>query len=178
MGRGPRSLKSGPIRGYIRSQVAISSKADDNSNAPTAQDRSEKRVRGYVRWKIRTRLSLAHQCRRLAEREGWETADLLRVLILLSATPKFFGLPRNEGFQKQVQLRRITGRRVYSPRVGARHTILMSMQLPQGPAQRITTYAHLTGQSRNDLVIRLLEMGLLMYLKAENAFLEAILSLK
>ena len=54
----------------------------------------------------------------------------------------------------------------------------MSVQLPQGAAQRITTYADLTGQSRNDLVIGLLEMGLLMYLKAENAFLEAIRSLK
>jgi len=157
--------------------VATSSKADHNSIAALGRDISEERVRGYVRWKIRTRLSLAHQCRRLAEREGWEAADLLRVLILLSALPKFLSLPRNDRFQKQVQLRRMAGKRVYSPRVGAGHTVLLSVHLPQGVARLIATYADLTGQSRNDLVVGLLEMGLLMYLKAENAFLEAICSL-
>jgi len=124
------------------------------------------------------RPSLARQCRRVAEREGWETADLLRVVILLSATPEFLRLPRNERFQKQVQLRRIIGKRVYSPRVGAGHTVLLSVQLPQGPARLIATYADLTGQSKNQLVVGLIEIGLLMYLKAENAFLEAIGSLE
>jgi len=42
----------------------------------------------------------------------------------------------------------------------------------------IATYADLTGQSKNQLVVGLIEIGLLMYLKAENAFLEAIGSLE
>jgi hypothetical protein len=52
------------------------------------------------------------------------------------------------------------------------------MRLPQGAARLITTYANLTGQSRNELVVGLLEAGLLIYLKAENAFLEVVRSLK
>lgn len=68
----------------------------------------------------------------------------------------------------------MTGKRGYSPRVGATNTVLLSVRLPRGAAQLITTYASLTGQSRNELVIGLLEVGLVAYLKAENAFLEAI----
>lgn len=62
--------------------------------------------------------------------------------------------------------------------MGTSNTVLLSVRLPQGAAQLITTYANLTGQSRNELMLGLLEMGLLMYLKAENAFLEAIRSLQ
>jgi hypothetical protein len=121
---------------------------------------------------------LAYHLKGLARRQGWETADLLRLLILLSAASRFLTLPGNERFQKQVQLHRITGRRGYSPRVGASNTVLLSVRLPQGAARLITTYANLTGQSRNEVVVGLLEVGLLIYLKAENAFLEAIGSLK
>jgi hypothetical protein len=142
------------------------------------QDSSQESPRGYVQWKIRTRVSLAYHCKRLARSEGWETGDLLRVLILLSATSKFLTLPGNERFQTQVKLHRITGKRGYGPRVGASNTVLLSVRLPRGAAQLITTYVSLTGQSRNGLVIGLLEVGLVAYLKAENAFLEAIHSLK
>ena len=121
---------------------------------------------------------MAYHLKGLARRQGWETADLLRLLILLSAASRFLTLPGNERFQKQVQLHRIAGKRGYSPRVGASNTVLLSVRLPQGAAQLITTYASLTGQSRNELVIGLLEVGLVMYLKAENAFFEAIHSLK
>jgi hypothetical protein len=142
------------------------------------QDRIQAAHGGYVRWKIRTRFSLAYHCRQLAQCEGLETADLLRVLICLSATPKFLGLPRNETFQKQVELRRMTGKRGYTPRVGGGHTTLLSVQLPQGLSRLITTYVNLTGQSRNHLIVGLLGMGLIMYLKAENALLETIGSLE
>ena len=174
----PRPLKCGPVRGYIRLHVNAPAKDDNHATAMPGQDGCQGSPRGYVRWKIRTRVSLAHHCRSLARRQGWQTADLLRVLILLSATSRFLALPRNERFQTQVQLHRITGKRGYSPRVGSTNTVLLSVRLPQGAAQLITTYASLTGQSRNELVIGLLEVGLVAYLKAENAFLEAIRSLK
>jgi hypothetical protein len=118
---------------------------------------------------------LAHHCKRLARSEGWETSDLLRFLILISATSKFLALPRNERFQTQVQLHRVIGKRGYSPRVGATNTVLLSVRLPRGAAKLLTTYTSLTGQSRNEFVIGLLQVGLVAYLKAENAFLEAIL---
>jgi hypothetical protein len=118
---------------------------------------------------------LAHHCKRLARSEGWETSDLLRLLILISATSKFLALPRNERFQTQIQLHRAIAKRGYSPRVGATNTVLLSVRLPRGAAKLVTTYASLTGQSRNEFVIGLLQVGLVAYLKAENAFLEAIL---
>ena len=142
------------------------------------QDSSQSSPRGYLRWKIRARVRLAYHLKGLARRQGWETADLLRLLILLSAVSRFLTLPRNERFQKQVQLHRMTGKRAYSPRVGGSNTVLLSVRLPQGASRLITTYAELTGQSRNELVVGLLELGLLIYLKAENAFLEAIRSLQ
>jgi len=174
----PRSLKSDPARGYIRLQVNTSSNGDDHAPVTPGQDSSQDWCRGYVQWKIRTRVSLAYHCKRLALSEGWETGDLLRLLILLSATSKFLSLPGNERFQTQVKLHRITGKRGYSPRVGASNTVLLSVRLPRGAAQLITTYASLTGQSRNELIIGLLEVGLVAYLKAGNALLEAIHSLK
>jgi len=154
--------------------VNTPSNSDDHVPVTPGQDGSQDSPRGYVQWKIRTRVSLAYHCKRLARREGWETADLLRVLICLSAISKFLALPGNERFQTQVRLHRMTGKRGYSPRVGATNTVLLSVRLPRGAAQLITTYASLTGQSRNELVIGLLEVGLVAYLKAENAFLEAI----
>lgn len=154
------------------------SKDSDHVTASSGQDSSQSLPRGYVRWKIRARVLLAHHLKGLARSEGWETADLLRLVILLSAASRFLTLPGNERFQKQVQLHRITGKRGYSPKVGASNTVLLSVRLPQGAARLITTYANLTGQSRNELLVGLLEMGLLMYLKAENAFLEAIHSLQ
>jgi len=157
--------------------VNTPSSSDDHVRVTLGQDGSQDSRRGYVQWKIRTRVRLAYHCKRLARSEGWETADLLRVLICLSAVSKFLALPRNEKFQKQVQLHGIRGKRGYSPRVGATKTVLLSVRLPRGVARLITTYASLTGQSRNGLVIGLLKMGLVGYLKAENAFLEAILSL-
>jgi len=158
--------------------VNTPSKDSDHVTPLSGQDSSQSSPRGYVRWKIRAGVHLAYHLEGLARSEGWETADLLRLLILLSAASRFLTLPGNERFQKQVQLHRITGKRGYSPRVGASNTVLLSVRLPQGAARLITTYANLTGQSRNELVVGLLEMGLLMYLKAENAFLEAIVSLK
>jgi hypothetical protein len=158
--------------------VDTPSNGDDDVPVTSGEDNSQGSPRGYVRWKIRARVRLAYHLKGLARSEGWETADLLRLVILLSAASRFLTLPGNERFQKQVQLHRITGKRGYSPRVGTSNTVLLSVRLPQGPAQLITTYANLTGQSRNELVVGLLEMGLLMYLKAENAFLEAIHSLQ
>ena len=154
------------------------SKDSDHVTPLPGQDSSQSSPRGYVRWKIRARVRLAYHLKGLARRQGWETADLLRLLILLSAASRFLTLPGNDRFQKQVQLHRITGKRGYSPRVGASNTVLLSVRLPQGAAWLITTYAYLTGQSRNEVVVGLLEVGLLIYLKAENAFLEAIGSLK
>ena len=171
-------LKSDPARGYIRLKLNTPSNGDDHAPVTLSQDSSQDSRRGYVQWKIRTRVRLAYHCKRLARSEGWETADLLRLLILLSATSKFLALPKNERFQTQVLLHGATGKRGYSPRVGASNTVLLSVRLPRGAAQLITTYASLTGQSRNELVIGLLEVGLLAYLKAESTFLEAIHSLK
>jgi hypothetical protein len=158
--------------------VSVASNGDDHAPVTPGQDSPQNSPQGYVHWKIRTRIRLAYHCKELARSEGWETADLLRLLILLSATSRFLALPGNERFQTQVQLHRITGKRGYSPRVGASNTVLLSVRLPEGAARFITTYANLTGQSRNELLIGLLEMGLVAYLKAGNAFLEAVLSLK
>ena len=157
--------------------MSTPSNGDDHVLVTPGEDSSQGSPRGYVQWKIRTRVRLAHHCKRLAQREGWETSDLLRLLICISALSKFLALPRDDRFQTQVQLHRMTGRRGYSPRIGASNTVFLSVRLPQGAAQLITTYASLTGQSRNQLVIGLLEVGLVAYLKAENAFLEAISSL-
>jgi hypothetical protein len=169
--------KSDPVKGYIRLSMNTPSNGNDHASMTPDQDNSQSSPRGYFQWKIRTRISLAYHCKRLAQREGWETADRLRVLICLSATSRFLGLPENERFQEQVQLHRMTAKRGYSPRVGSSNTVHLSVRLPQGAAQLITMHASLTGQSRNELVIGLLQVGLVAYLRAENAFLKAVVSM-
>jgi len=130
----------------------------------------------YVRWKIRIPRTLGLLCRGLAEREGWQIADLLRALLLLSATTKFLYLPKDETFKKLVELSRYSVGRAYSIS-GAGVTVLIDLRLPEGFAKMITAYADRTRRSRNDTVRYFIQAGLIMYLKAETSLINTLPSL-
>jgi hypothetical protein len=127
----------------------------------------------YVRWKLRVDARLSAQCRQVAMREGWELADFLRALILLAATIKWHGLPGDEIFKRRAMLAAFLGARRTLLQPGS-VTGLMNVHLPQRLAESLTVYAAAVGSSRNEVVNMLLQAGLIVYLKAENAMIKTI----
>jgi len=143
----------------------------------------------YHRCSIRvSRLTLLH-CRRLAEREGWETADLARVLICLGGAFSFLALdiPNiGERFKSLANIGRAVAaldatlgkpaRRPYAS-TGLGGGELLTLRLPQGFSNIVTAYATRSGRSVSQVLGMFLDRGLVIYLKGENALLEAIRSL-
>jgi hypothetical protein len=143
----------------------------------------------YHRCSIRvSRLTLLH-CRRLAEREGWETADLARVLICLGGAFSFLALDipdAGEGFKTLATLGKAArvvdaaigkpARRPYAS-TGQRGSELLALRLPQGLSNIVTAYATRSGRSVSHVLGMFLDRGLVIYLKGENALLDAIRSL-
>jgi hypothetical protein len=128
-------------------------------------------------------------CRRLAEREGWEIADLARVLICLGGAFSFLALhipDAGEGFKTLATLGRAVGalddalgkpgRRPYAS-TGVGGGELLTLRLPQGLSNIVTAYASRSGRSVSHVLGMFLDRGLVIYLKGENALLDAIRSL-
>jgi len=143
----------------------------------------------YHRCSIRvSRLTLL-RCRRLAEREGWETADLARVLICLGGAFSFLALDIPEAGERFKSLANIgravralddalgkPARRPYAS-TGLGGGELLTLRLPQGLSNIVTAYATRSGRSLSHVLGMFLDRGLIIYLKGENALLDAIRSL-
>jgi len=144
----------------------------------------------YRRCSIRVSRVTAMHCRRLAGREGWETADLARVLICLGAAFSFLALDipeAGERFKTLANLGRAVraldnalgkpARRPYAS-TGLGGGELMTLRLPQGLSNIVTAYATRSGRSVSRVLGMFLDRGLVIYLKGKNALLNAIRSLK
>lgn len=140
----------------------------------------------YHRCSIRVSRVTATHCRRLAEREGWETADLARVLICVGGAFSFLSLDipeAGERFKTLANLGRAVraldvaigkpARRPYAS-IGIGGGELLTLRLPQGLSNIVTAYAARSGRSVSQVLGMFLDRGLVIYLKGENALLEAI----
>lgn len=143
----------------------------------------------YHRCSIRvSKLTLLH-CRRLAEREGWETADLARVLICLGGAFSFLAVDIPEAGERFKTLATLgkaarvvdtatekRARRPYAS-AGPGGSELLTLRLPQGLSYIVTAYATRSGRSMSHVLGMFLDRGLVIYLKGEKALLDAIRSL-
>ena len=126
----------------------------------------------------------------MAAREGWQLADLARVLICLGTAFSFLTLEDPETAERFKTIASVSkmlpmldaalprpsrGRRAAK---GIGRTELLAIHLPRGLSETITTYASTGGRSRNEVLAIFLERGLILYLKGQNALLETILSFK
>ncbi len=140
----------------------------------------------YLRVTIRIPEPLAIQCREIAQKLGWQQADLVRALICVGGTVAFLTAKapeRQEAAEKLLgglKLPELSpsysmnpwSRNYASPLPGRKSTFL-SMSLPKSLCDLVGTYADMKEASRNQAYYKLLQQGLLVYLKASTSLLEA-----
>jgi len=145
--------------------------------------------KAYWRCSIRVSRIALTVCKHVAEREGWELADLVRTLICLGAAFSFLGLKQTEfeaRYRKRILLRRMMSelgsflgkpvRRPYaSSRTGGNEVV--TLRLPQGLSEIITTYARMSGCSLNHVLAALMQGGLVIYSKSKDKLLQMSRSL-
>ena len=112
----------------------------------------------------------AFQVRRLAYLEKWETADLLRVLVVL-------GLREEFGDTEDLTKRLTPGQAASSTsrplKAQIASSVVLSLRLPEGLAIVIDAYARRTSTSRNQTLARLILAGTRTYCQTELLFLKA-----
>lgn len=113
----------------------------------------------------------AYPLKRLASLEGWETADLLRVLLVLGMREEF---KQTEHFTRRV---------IYGPSLRpisrplkalAASSVIMNLRLPQGVAMLIDAYARRIAASRNQALAELILAGTKAYCQAELSLYKAL----
>jgi hypothetical protein len=113
----------------------------------------------------------AYQVKRLALLEKWETADLLRVLIVL-------GMHEDFGNKEYLTKRLTHGSavsHVFRPiKAILGSSLIMDLRLPAGLAVLIDIYAQRTAASRNQALAELLLAGTKAYCQTELSFHEAL----
>jgi hypothetical protein len=133
---------------------------------------------------------LLFQVKGVAQKEGWAFSDLVRMLIVLGAVAKWLGLRKQENQDRLEKTVRLGGMadmlekaashrprtRIY-PIVrddAGRATSVVTLILPAGYARLIEVYAATKRTSKSDACETLLTTGLVTYLTAENAMLQAL----
>ena len=156
---------------------------------PGAVDVSTDSKPAYWRCSLRLSRFMAAHCRRLAIREGWEIADLARMLICLGAIASFLSLREQEtaeSFKRRAimsetvtVLDSVLGRPSRRPHAlpGIGESELLTVRLPLGLSRIVAAYANTSGRSVNHALRIFLERGLIMYMKGENNLLETVRSI-
>ena len=125
----------------------------------------------------------------VAQKEKWAFSDLMRMLIVLGATVSWVRLRKQENLDRLGKIARL-GRMAdmleeagsHKPRTriypvvrdeSGRATDVVTLILPAGYARLIEAYAGTKRTSKSDACETLLTTGLVTYLTAENALLQA-----
>lgn len=137
---------------------------------------------------VRVSSQISFQCKDLAKNFGWQLADLLRTLICVGGIFAFLTtmnpdrekaasvvlgglrlLKPSSGFS----LRLPSDERPYAFRIQGRKSSLLTLSLPASVCDLVALYAEMMKASRNQAYYKLLQQGLLIYLKAQTSLLEA-----
>jgi hypothetical protein len=144
----------------------------------------------YRRWSIRVPRMLLFQVKTVAQKEGWAFSDLVRMLIVLGATVSWLRLRNQEDLDRLGKIAHV-GRVAEMLNEAVSHkrrtriypvvrqdagpaTDVVTLILPGGYGRLIEAYAATKRTSKSDACERLLTFGLIAYLTAENALLQAI----
>lgn len=132
---------------------------------------------------VRVSNQVATQCKDLAQNFGWQLADLMRTLISVGAVFAFLTHKNPEreeaasilldGLKIARPSMALSMQRPYALRIQGRKSTLLTMSLPDSLCDLITLYANEIGASRNETYYKLLQHGLLIYLKAQTLLLGA-----
>jgi hypothetical protein len=146
----------------------------------------------YRRWSIRVPRILFLHVKGVALKEGWAVSDLVRLLVVFGASWSWQKLRKPENLDRLGKIARLGGMadmfeegishkprtRIYpgvrQPAQAGRTTDVVTLILPAGYARLIEVYAATNRMSKSDAGERLLKIGLIAYLTAENALLQAV----
>jgi hypothetical protein len=133
----------------------------------------------YLTVTVRVPSLTAAQCRTLAQEFGWQLADFLRTLICVGTAVLFLAGTSPDAEQaanvllgglKLVKVSRSFSMRLrerpYSVRIPGRESTLLTLTLPASMCDFVATYASTREASRNQAYYKLLQQGLITFMKA------------
>jgi hypothetical protein len=126
---------------------------------------------GYRRLSLYLDTLQVYPIKRLASMEGWEVADLLRVVTVVGLLESF---KETERLTRRLKYGALT-RDILRPFKALRaSSLVMDLRLPEGLAMIIDVYARKTTASRNLALSRLILAGTKTYCEAKLSFLRAL----
>jgi hypothetical protein len=126
---------------------------------------------GYKRLSLYLDTLQVYPIKRLASMEGWEVADLLRVLTVLGLLEAFQETEHLTRRLKYGALARYMLRPFKAERASS---VVMDLRLPEGLAMIVDVYARKTAASRNQALSRFILAGTKSYCEAKLSFLRAL----
>jgi hypothetical protein len=109
--------------------------------------------------------------KRLASMEGWEVADLLRVVTVLGLLEAF---QETERLTRRLKYGALT-RDIFRPFKAERaSSVVMDLRLPEGLAVMVNVYARKTTASRNQALRGFILAGTKSYCEAKLSFIRAL----
>lgn len=134
---------------------------------------------------LRVPSQTAAQCRTLAQEFGWQRADFLRTLICIGTTVVFLAARSPDAEQAAsvllggLKLVKVSSsfsmrlrERPYSVRMLGRESTLLTLSLPASMCDLVATYASTREVSRNQAYYKLLQQGLITFMKALTSLTE------
>ncbi len=126
---------------------------------------------GYRRLSLYLDKLRAYPIKRLASMEGWEAADLLRVLIVLGLREAF---QDTEHLARRLKHGASVSRILRPLKAETASSVVMDLRLPEGLATIVDIYARKTAASRNQALGELISAGTKVYCESELSFQKAL----
>lgn len=126
---------------------------------------------GYRRFSLYLDRLRVYPIERLANTEGWEAGDLVRVLIVLGLREAF---QDTEHLTKRLKRGGLVSRMLRPLKAEVASSVIMDLRLPEGLATIVDIYARKTAASRNQALGELITAGTAAYCEAELSFRKAL----
>ena len=126
---------------------------------------------GYRRLSLYLDKLQAYPIKRLASMEGWEVADLLRVVIVLGLLEAF---QDTEHLTRRLKYGALARDMIRPLKAECASSVVMDLRLPEGLAMMVDVYARKTAASRNQVLSELILAGTKAYCETDLSFHKAL----
>jgi hypothetical protein len=126
---------------------------------------------GYRRLSLYLDKLQAYPIKRLASMEGWEVADLLRVVIVLGLLETF---QDTEHLTRRLKYGALARDMLRPLKAECASSVVMDLRLPEGLAMMVDVYARKTAASRNQVLRELILAGTKAYCETDLSFHKAL----
>jgi hypothetical protein len=126
---------------------------------------------GYRRLSLYLDKLQAYPIKRLASMEGWEVADLLRVVIVLGLLEAF---QYTEHLTRRLKYGALARDMLRPLKAECASSVVMDLRLPEGLAMMVDVYERKTAASRNQVLSQLILAGTKAYCETDLSFHKAL----